>query len=202
MQDSKRDRYKEQTCRQSRGRRECDQLRESSIDTYTLLFVNEIANGDLLYNTGSSTWCSVTSQRGGIGWGVGGRIQRLIQTVAWQKSTQHCYTVTLQLQHFFFKVQILVQLQSILEINCRHVFVFFLFIFACTGSLLLPRVSLVVVSGGYAVVVLYRLFIAVLPLLQSVGSVAMARGLSCSAACRLFLDQGVNSCPARWQVDS
>ena len=96
-------RHREETCRQSRGRRECDQLRESSIDTYTLPYVNQIANGGLLYNTGSSTWCSVTSQRGGIGGGVGGRIQRLIQTAAWQKSTQHCYTVTFQLQNLFLK---------------------------------------------------------------------------------------------------
>ena len=96
-------RHREETCRQCRGRRECDQLRESSIDTYTLPYVNQIANGGLLYNTGSSTWCSVTSQRGGIGGGVGGRIQRLIQTAAWQKSTQHCYTVTFQLQNLFLK---------------------------------------------------------------------------------------------------
>ena len=30
----------------------------------------------------------------------------------------------------------------------------------------------------------------------------MAHGLSCSAACGIFLDQGSNPCPLHWQVDS
>ena len=107
------------------------------------------------------------------------------------------------LLHSYLPITTFFFLKSRFWFSCRvfwrltvDMFLFVLFIFACIGSLLLPRVSLVVVSGGYTVVVLYRLFIAVLPLLQSVGSVAMARGLSCSATCRLFLDQGVNSCPA------
>ena len=46
---------------------------------------------------------------GGRGWGVGGRFKRegtyvylwLIHTVVWQKATQHCETVILQLKMFF-----------------------------------------------------------------------------------------------------
>ena len=34
------------------------------------------------------------------------------------------------------------------------------------------------------------------------GSVVAAHGLSCPAACGLFLDQGSNRCPLHWQVDS
>ena len=34
------------------------------------------------------------------------------------------------------------------------------------------------------------------------GSVTVARGLSCSAACGIFPDQGLNPCPLPWQVDS
>jgi len=34
------------------------------------------------------------------------------------------------------------------------------------------------------------------------GSVVVAHGLSCSAACRIFPDQGSNPCYLRWQVDS
>ena len=34
------------------------------------------------------------------------------------------------------------------------------------------------------------------------GSVGVARGLRCSAACRIFPDQGSNSCPLHWQADS
>ena len=44
-------------------------------------------------------------------------------------------------------------------------------------------------------------------LLQSMGSrhagsVVVVHGLSCSAACGIFLDQGSNPCPLHWQVDS
>ena len=122
-------RHREETCRQSRGRRECDQLRESSIDTYTLPYVNQIANGGLLYNTGSSTWCSVTSQRGGIGWGVGERIQRLIQTAAWQKSTQHCYTVTFQLQNFFLKSRFWFSCRVFRRLTVDMFFFFFFYLY-------------------------------------------------------------------------
>ena len=44
-------------------------------------------------------------------------------------------------------------------------------------------------------------------LLQSMGSrhagsVVVVHGLSCSAACGIFLDQGSNPCPLHWQADS
>ena len=38
--------------------------------------------------------------------------------------------------------------------------------------------------------------------LQSSGSVVVVHGLSCSAACGIFLDQRSNPCPLHWQVDS
>ena len=34
------------------------------------------------------------------------------------------------------------------------------------------------------------------------SSVVVARGLSCSAACGIFPDQGSNPCPLHWQADS
>ena len=34
------------------------------------------------------------------------------------------------------------------------------------------------------------------------ASVVVARGLSCSTACGIFPDQGLNPCPLHWQVDS
>ena len=37
---------------------------------------------------------------------------------------------------------------------------------------------------------------------RRVGSVVVAHGPSCSAACGIFPDQGSNSCPLRWQADS
>ena len=38
--------------------------------------------------------------------------------------------------------------------------------------------------------------------LQSTGSVVVAHELSCSAACGIFRDQGLNPCPLHWQADS
>ena len=38
--------------------------------------------------------------------------------------------------------------------------------------------------------------------LQSTGSVVVAHGPSCSAACGIFPDQGSNPCPLHWQADS
>ena len=37
---------------------------------------------------------------------------------------------------------------------------------------------------------------------RSAGSVVVAHGLSCSAACGIFPDQGLNPCPLHWQADS
>ena len=38
--------------------------------------------------------------------------------------------------------------------------------------------------------------------LYSAGSVVVVHGLSCSTACGIFPDQGLNPCPLHWQVDS
>ena len=38
--------------------------------------------------------------------------------------------------------------------------------------------------------------------LQSMGSMVVARGLSCCTAGGILLDQGSNPCPRHWQVDS
>ena len=38
--------------------------------------------------------------------------------------------------------------------------------------------------------------------LRRAGSVVVAHGPSCSAACGIFPDQGSNPCPLHWQVDS
>ena len=37
---------------------------------------------------------------------------------------------------------------------------------------------------------------------QGAGSVVVAHGLSCSVACGIFPDQGLNPCPLHWQADS
>ena len=71
--------------------------------TYTLPYVKQIASGNLLYDAGNSNRFSVTTQRGGMGWEVGGRSEtegtqvflRLIPADAWQKPAQYCKEIIL-----------------------------------------------------------------------------------------------------------
>ena len=49
---------------------------ESNMETYTLPYVKQTANGNLLYDSGNSNWGSVTTWRGGVGREVGGRFKR------------------------------------------------------------------------------------------------------------------------------
>ena len=71
---------------------------QGSIETCTLPYVRQLASGNLLYDAGSSTSCSVTTWRGGMGWEVGGRFKKegtyvypwVIHGDVWQKPTKHC----------------------------------------------------------------------------------------------------------------
>ena len=79
---------------------------ESIMKTYTLPYTKQIANGNLLYDSGNSNWASVTTWRGGKGWEVGGRFkmertyvyQQLIHVDVWKKPTQYRKAIILQLQ--------------------------------------------------------------------------------------------------------
>ena len=67
--------------------------------------------------------------------------------------------------------------------------------------------SLVVASGGHSSSQRAGLSLSRHLLLRSTGSrrtgsVVVAHGPSCSAACRIFPDQGSNPCPLHWQADS
>ena len=69
------------------------------------------------------------------------------------------------------------------------------------------RIPLVAASGAYSLAVMCGLLAAVASLvaehgLQSPGEIVVVHGLSCSAACGTFLDQGLNICPLHWQLDS
>ena len=66
--------------------------------------------------------------------------------------------------------------------------------------------SLVAASGGHSSLRCAGLSLS-WPLLWSTGSrragsVVVAHGLRCSAACGIFPDQGSNQCPLHWQADS
>ena len=76
----------------------------NSMETYTLPYVKQIASRNLLCDTGSSAWCSVTTQRSGMGREMGWGFRRegayvclwLIHVDVWQKPIQYCKAIILQ----------------------------------------------------------------------------------------------------------
>ena len=67
--------------------------------------------------------------------------------------------------------------------------------------------SLVAESGGYSLVAMRELLVAVVSPVQStalgrVGSIVEAHGLSCPMACGTFPDRGSNPCPLHCKADS
>ena len=92
-----------------KGRRKRQENQKSSTETYTSPHVKEIGSGKWLYKTGSSTQCSVTTQRCGMGWRVGRRFERgkyvylwLTYIVVWQKPAHHYKAIILQLKVCLF----------------------------------------------------------------------------------------------------
>ena len=66
MQGSNKDTEVENRLVSTTGKGEGRENWESSTDVYTLSYVKEIANGKLLYNTGSPVWHSVMTYQGGM----------------------------------------------------------------------------------------------------------------------------------------
>ena len=93
--------------------------------------------------------------------------------------------------------------------NTDYAFFFnkFIYLFLTAVFIAVRRLSLVVVSGGYSLLWCAGFSFQWLLLLRSTGSrctgsVVVVHGLSCSAACGIFPDQGLNLCPLHWQADS
>ena len=98
--------------------------------------------------------------------------------------------------------------------NCVYQTLFFLFnlfifiyLWLCWVFVSVRGLSLVVASGGHSSSRCAGLSPSRPLLLWSTGSrragsVIMAHGPSCSAACGIFPDQGSNPCPLHWQADS
>ena len=90
----------------------------------------------------------------------------------------------------------------------RHFFLIYLFIYGCVWVFVSVRgLSLVVASGGHSSSQCAGLSVSRPLLLRSTGSrragsVVVAHGPTCSAACGIFPDQGSNPCPLQWQADS
>ena len=83
----------------------------------------------------------------------------------------------------------------------------FIYFWLCWVFVSVRGLTLVVVSGGHSSSRCMGLSLLWPLLLRSTGSrhagsVVVAHGPSCSAACGIFPDQGSNPCPLHWQADS
>ena len=111
-------------------------------------------------------------------------------------SRPHSFTLLLLLSnHFFF---------FFLSYFLIYLFIFF---WLCWVFVSVQGLSLVAASGGPSSWRCTGLSLSRPLLLQSTGSrrtgsVVVAHGPSCFAACGIFPDQGSNPCPLHWQADS
>ena len=111
--------------------------------------------------------------------------------------------------------------QPILCVCESGFYILFIFIFGCAWVLVAaPGLSLMMVSGEYSLVAVHRLLTALASLiakhglkgmwasgvaapgLPSTGSTGVAYRLSCSMACGIFPDPGLNPHLLHWQADS
>ena len=84
---------------------------------------------------------------------------------------------------------------------------FLIYLWLCWVFVSVRGLSLVAASGGHSSSRCAGLSLSRPLLLRSTssrraGSVIVAQGPSCSAACGIFPDQGPNPCPLHWQADS
>ena len=98
---------------------------------------------------------------------------------------------------------------SVFKLYFLFFFLIYLFIYfwLCWVFVSVRGLSLVVASGGHSSSRCAGLSLSWSLLLRSTGSrragsVIVAQGPSCSAACGIFPDQGSNPCPLHWQADS
>ena len=92
------------------------------------------------------------------------------------------------------------------EIWLTYIFLF-IYLWLCWVFVSVRGLSLVAVSGGHSSSRCAGLSLSRPLLLRSTGSrragsVVVAHGPSCSAACGILPDQGSNPCPLHWQADS
>ena len=86
-------------------------------------------------------------------------------------------------------------------------FYLFIYFWLCWVFVSVRGLSLIAASRGYSSLRCAGLSLSRPLLLRSTGSrragsVIVAHGPSCSAACGIFPDQGSNLCPLHWQADS
>ena len=83
----------------------------------------------------------------------------------------------------------------------------FIYFWLCWVFVSMRELSVVAASGGHSSLRCAGLSLSWPLLLRSTGSrragsVVVAHGPSCSAACGILPDQGSNPCPLHWQADS
>ena len=100
-------------------------------------------------------------------------------------------------------------LQHLLFVDIFSYLFIYLFIYSwlCWVFVSVQGLSLVAASGGHSSSRCAGISLSGPLLLRSTGSrrsgsVVVAHGPSCSAACGIFPDQGSNPCPLNWQADS
>ena len=122
------------------------------------------------------------------------------------------YFATVSLRQLIL-IQIIVDCKSFKN---KFIYLFVYIYFQLHWVLVAARgLSLVMASRGLLFVAVHGLLTAVASLvaehglqahglqqLWHAGSVVVVHGLSCSAACGIFPDQGSNLCPLHWQEDS
>ena len=91
--------------------------------------------------------------------------------------------------------------------NSRSFIYLFIYLWLCWVFVSVRRLSLVAASGDHSSSRCTGLSPSRPLLLRSTGSrragsVVVAHGPSCFAACGIFPDQGSNPCPLHWQADS
>ena len=94
-----------------------------------------------------------------------------------------------------------------MQISPWHLYYLFIYLWLCWVFVSVRGLSLVAASGGHSSSQCAGLSLLRPLLLQSsgsrrAGSVVVAHGPSCSAACGILPDQGSNPCPLHRQADS
>ena len=106
-----------------------------------------------------------------------------------------------------YDASILLPLRSFLFLFFKLIYLLIYLFLLCWVFVSVRGLSPVVASGGHSSSWCAGFSLSRPLLLRSTGSrragsVVVAHGLSCSAACGIFPDQGSNPCPLHWQADS
>ena len=125
---------------------------------------------------------------------------QLIVWLLWQFNVRVC--VNFYKDHYIVITCIKSQL-----LFFKKIFIYLFYLWLCWVFVSVRGLSLVVASGDHSSSRCVGLSLSRPLLLWSTGSrragsVLVAHGPSCSAACGILPDQGSNPCPLHWQADS